>query len=224
MRPCDSPLACPRRHVFRASAVGHVGALAWSAKPSLADNISRIRFLALQARPNSYLAFRSGIFGNILLGPAWGVSPWSQNMDMAPLLLQWGHWDFRRYEIHRQQTLLDIIQWSSTKLFDGDTINFFAAPLGPPGKLIGIDIETDTQWQLRGARWLSPLTVSDRPDGWMEDPCDVYACPTGRWLLRADRCGLQVKKDRSALNLCLGFLGFILEIVFGDCLGEKRYC
>ena len=64
-----------------------------------------------------------------------GVFAWSQNMDMAPLLLQWDSGIFAGMNTSTT-TLLDIIQWSSTKLLMV-TPSTFRSSIGPPGNSLG---------------------------------------------------------------------------------------
>lgn len=167
-------------------------------KPSLVDNIP-YSFLALQARPNSYS--HSEVDFGTFTWSAWGVRLISE-YGYGTIATAVGQWDFRRYEyIDNNPAGHNTVVINEA--FDGDTINFSQLHWAT-GQLIGIDIETDTQWQCVELDGSVPYG-SSRPDGWMET-MRRYACPLadGSFVLIDV---LQVKKDRSALNLCLGFLG-----------------
>ena len=183
-------------------------------KPSLADNIP-YSFLALQARPNSYS--HSEVDFGTFTWSAWGVRLISE-YGYGTIATAVGQWDFRRYEyIDNNPAGHNTVVINEA--FDGDTINFSQLHWAT-GQLIGIDIETDTQWQCVELDGSVPYG-SDRPDGWMET-MRRYACPLadGSFVLIDV---LQVKKDRSALNLCLGFLGSSWRL-FWRLFRRKRYC
>ena len=175
-------------------------------KPSLVDNVP-YSFLALQARPNSYS--HSEVDFGTFTWSAWGVRLISE-YGYGTIATAVGQWDFRRYEYIDNNPVghnTVVIQ----EAFDGDSINFSQLHWAT-GQLSGVDIETDrVGWKCVELEGSVPYG-SNRAEGWMEI-MRRYACPLadGSFVLIDV---LQVKKDRLALNLCLGFLG--------DCLGMFR--
>ena len=168
-------------------------------KPSLADNIP-YSFLALQARPNSYP--HSEVDFGTFTWSAWGVRLISE-YGYGTIATAVGEWDFRRYKYidnnpagHNTVVIREA--------FDGDTINLSQLHRAV-GTIAAVDISGSQCVELDGS---VPYGAA-RPDGWLEI-MRRYACPMsdGSFVLMDV---LQVKKDRSKLNL---FLGIGLAEVF----------